>query len=436
MSAGKTGSSRGQRAEGGNVGGRSVGSATLFLAVLLASGCGSREEGSGPYARRVAREIPRIERATGLSFKAPPKVEQRTREEVRRFLEQRFSEDLPPEELSGMERVYKRFGLLPVNMDLRQFMLDLLTEQVAGYYDPKTKVLYVVEGSDEAIVGVTIAHELVHALQDQYFDLDSLQRARDDNDRAMAAQAVIEGQATLEQIASMLGSENVVAALPGGWERVRQMIRESQGGMPVFASAPLILQETLLFPYLSGAEFMRRYKQAFPDRPPFDRMPTSTEQIMHDDRYFESRDEPVAIAFPPPLRGKVAYQNNLGEFETRLLLFEYLQDQSAAVRGAAGWDGDRYALVDLPAGEALVWVSVWDNAVDGAEFFDLLGRGLERRYGQPRAGTGERRNFQARGRDYYVQIAELAGRTVVYYADVPEGTSPRIVELSRLTLRQ
>jgi hypothetical protein len=419
------------------VGGRSVYSALLLLLALGASGCGSREGASGgPYGRRVAREIPRIERATGLTFKSPPKVEQRTRQEVRTFLEQRFTEDLPPEELSGMERVYKRFGLLPANMDLRQFMLDLLTEQVAGYYDPKTKVLYVVEGSDATIAGVTIAHELVHALQDQYFDLDSLQSARDDNDRAMAAQAVIEGQATLEQIASMLGSENVVAALPGGWERVRQMIRESQGGMPIFASAPLILQETLLFPYLSGAEFMRRYKEAFPGQPPFGRMPSSTEQVLHSDRYFESRDEPVAVVLPAPLRGKVAYQNNLGEFETRLLLFEYLQDQGAAMRGAAGWDGDRYALLDLGSGEALLWVSVWDSAVDGAEFFDLLGRGLERRYGQSRGGASDTRTFRARGRDYYLQITALGGQTIVYYADIPQGTVPRLIELSRVVLRQ
>jgi hypothetical protein len=252
----------------------------------------------------------------------------------------------------------------------------------------------------------------------------------------MAAQAVIEGQATLEQIASMLGSENVVAALPGGWERVRQMIRESQGGMPIFASAPLILQETLLFPYLSGAEFMRRYKEAFPGQPPFGRMPSSTEQVLHSDRYFESRDEPVAVVLPAPLRGKVAYQNNLGEFETRLLLFEYLQDQGAAMRGAAGWDGDRYALLDLGSGEALLWVSVWDSAVDGAEFFDLLGRGLERRYGQSRGGASDTRTFRARGRDYYLQITALGGQTIVYYADIPQGTVPRLIELSRVVLRQ
>ena len=99
----------------------------------------------------------------------------------------------------------------------------MLTEQVVGYYDPATKTLYVVNGADEQIVGITITHELVHALQDQYVNLDSLQKASTDNDRLAAAQAVIEGEAQFEQLAIMLGgSDNIAARLPGGRERIRE----------------------------------------------------------------------------------------------------------------------------------------------------------------------------------------------------------------------
>ena len=96
----------------------------------------------------------------------------------------------------------------------------------------------------------------MHALQDQYISLDSIQKVRDDNDRQAAAQAVFEGQAVTSRSPAMLGGTNIAINLPGGWDRVRDMIRESQSSMPIFAAAPDVIQETLIFPYLSGAEFV------------------------------------------------------------------------------------------------------------------------------------------------------------------------------------
>ncbi len=400
--------------------------------------CGGDDNGqSGPYARRVRDAIPKIEKATGLTFKTPPRLEAQPRDSVRAFLERRFEEDMPQSELSGVERVYKLFGLIPAGMDLRRFMLDLLTEQVAGYYDPARKVLFVVEGGDKTITGITISHELVHALQDQYFNLDSLQNARSDNDRLTAGQSVIEGQATLEQIRSMIGGDNT-AAIPGGWDRVRQLIRESQGSMPIFASAPTILQETLIFPYLTGAEFMRRYREERPGRSIFDEMPTSTEQLMHPDRYFQSRDDPTTVELPEPSSGSAVYENDLGEFETRVLLFEYLRDQSAAVRGAAGWDGDRYQLVETSRGDGLVWVTVWDSPIDAAEFFDLMETALANRFNAIRSGSGTqtRRTYRTEDRTFMLSLGDARKRPVVLFVDVPSGVSPLLTDFSRITLRE
>ena len=338
-----------------------------------------------------------------------------------------------------MERSYKAFGLIPANMDVRRFMLDLLSEQVAGYYDPKAKTLYVVEGGDEAITAVTLSHELVHALQDQHFNLDSLMHSRDDNDRLTTGQSIVEGQATLEQLGAMIGSDNAITSLPGGWDRVRQMIREMQGSMPVFASAPTIFQETLIFPYLTGAEFMRRFKQERKGESPFTRLPTSTEQLLHPELYFTTRDDPTTVVLPEPLAGTVDYQNNLGEFETRILLFEFLKDQGSAVRGAAGWDGDRYALIRTPHGDAIVWVSVWDNSIDAAEFFDLLDVSMIKRSGgaiRPGAASGTTRTYAVRNRRVLLQISEIGGRPVVLYTDAPGGVSPRLIDLSKVTLKE
>jgi hypothetical protein len=411
-------------------------SGALLGGALL--GCGGGSDDGSPYARRVAEDIPKIEKATGLAFKTPPRVESQPRDSVRLFLERRFREELPESELSGMERSYKAFGLIPASMNLTKFMLDLLTEQVAGYYDPKAKTLYVVEGGDDAVTGITISHELVHALQDQHFNLDSLTQARDDNDRLTAGQSVVEGQATLEQLSAMIGSDNAITAMPGGWDRVRQMIRDQQGSMPVFASAPTILQETLIFPYLTGAEFMRRFKQEAPGQSPFSRMPVSTEQMMHPERYFETRDDPTTVVLPAPLSGNAVYQNNLGEFETRILLYEYLKEQASAVRGAAGWDGDRYMLIETPRGDAIAWVTVWDTSIDAAEFFDLLDIAMIKRHrGRlTPSGTGTTRTYGASGRRIYLSISDINGRPVILYVDAPAGVSPRLLDLSKVTLKE
>jgi len=421
----------GQRAAG-------RGQLALVLVVLGLAACGGDDGVGGPYADKVRDAIPKIEAATGLKFKEPPRLEAQPRDSVRAFLERRFNEATPASELSGQERVYKRLGLVPAGMDLRKFMLDLLTEQVAGYYDPTAKTLYVVEGGDDAITGITISHELVHALQDQYFNLDSLQDARADNDRLTAGQAVIEGQATLEQIRSMLGGGNTFSMLPGGWDQVRQLIRESQGSMPIFASAPTVIQETLLFPYLTGAEFMKRYKEELPDTPPFGRMPTSTEQLVHPDRYFVTRDDPTTVGLPAPSAGKVVYENNLGEFETRILLFEYLKDQGSAVRGAAGWDGDRYQLVETARGDGVVWATVWDTSIDAAEFFDLMDMALIKRYSaiRPGAATQTTRTYSAGGRTFLLSLGDVHARPVVLFVDVPSGVSPRLSNLSRITVQE
>jgi hypothetical protein len=392
---------------------------------------------AGPYAKEVADAVPKIEQAVGLKFKTPPKVERRSKDEVRNFLMQKFNESMPAAELSGVERTYRRLGLIADTLQLRPFMLELLTEQVMGYYDPTAKVLYVVDGAKPEAVGVTVMHELVHALQDQYLNLDSIQKISGDNDRQVAAQAIIEGQATFEQVKAMLGTNNLAATLPGGWDRIRDMIRDNQSGMGVFSSAPMIIQETLIFPYLSGAEFMRRFDETYPGKVPFDSMPVSTEQILHAGSYFESFDPPTRVTLPEPGgAARAVYSNNLGEFETRLFLFQHLQDQNAAIRGAAGWDGDRYVLFDTKGGEGIAWLTVWDSKIDAGEFYDLIDTVILKRFrnAKPRSADGASRVYEAAGRKVQVTTAEIGGRAVVLYVDVPAGAPLDVIDLSRVTL--
>jgi hypothetical protein len=391
--------------------------------VLLASGCRSNRNIEGPYGKIAGDAIPRIEEVTGLTFKTDPKIEGRSRDEVRSFLERRFREDLPDEEIAGTQSAYRLLGLIPDTLELRPFMLDLLTEQVVGYYDPETKVLYVVQEAPATQINLIINHELVHALQDQYMSLDSLQELRGDNDRQVAAHAVIEGQATLVQIQAMVGGGDLAGAIPGGWDRIREIIRESSTSMPVFSTAPRIIQETLIFPYLSGAEFMRSFQQLRTGDTPYGDLPRSTEQVLHTRAYFQQRDAPTQVTLPNPRVGRSRYQNNLGEFETRLFVYEHARDQALSVRSAAGWDGDRYMVVQTPRGDALVWVTVWDTPVDAAEFTEALDRVISRRF------DGERMNEVANGKRYDVagrEVSwwggEISGRAAVIYTDAPAGT--------------
>ena len=405
----------------------------------LVSACESQKpKYEGPYAQQVAEAIPMIETAVGLKFKTPPKVETRSKAQVREFVLKQLTDQQALRDIGGQESAYKRLGLIPDTLKLQPFLTSLLEEQIVGYYDPGTKVLYVVDGASKEMAGITITHELIHALQDQYISLDSVQKTRGDNDRLSAAQAVFEGQAVYEQISAMLGGSNVAINLPGGWDRIRDMIRENQSSMPIFAAAPTVIQETLIFPYLSGAEFVRNFKDRKPGSSIYKEMPVSTEQILHPAAFFARKDPPTRVDLGALSNATAVYQNDLGEFETRLFLFQHLNDQNEAVRGATGWDGDRYATVTTPQGPGIVWLTVWDSQVDAGEFFDLVGQGIAKRFDTKAAAGSTQlvKNYSAAGRSFTLTTTEIAGRPVVIYADVPAGANTALIQASQVRLSQ
>jgi len=417
---------------------RLISIAVMGVFALLTACESDKPTYEGPYAAQVTEAVPLIEKAIGLKFKTAPKLETRSKAQVREFIARQFTEPRAIRDLAGEETAYKRLGLIPDTLKLQEFIMSLLEEQIVGYYDPKTKVLYIVEGSAKDAVAVTVPHELVHALQDQYVSLDSIQKIEGDNDRRVAAQAVFEGQAVYEQIAVMLGGANVAINLPGGWDRVRDLIRDSQASMPIFAAAPTVIQETLIFPYLSGAEFVRNYKERKPATVLYSDMPVSTEQILHPASFFGTRDTPTSIAIGSVANATTVYQNTLGEFETRLFLFEHLKDQNEAIRGATGWDGDRYVVVNTPRGEGIVFLTVWDSAVDAGEFYDIAGRGIEKRFNTTGIVSADKlsRSYAAGSRTLRLTTAEIEGRPVVIYIDVPAGANTTIIQPAEVRLTQ
>jgi hypothetical protein len=410
--------------------------ARCCLLLAAVAGCDRRRNPDDPYGAQVADAIPQIEKATGLKFKTPPKLEMRSREEVRAFLLKKFNEEMSSTQLRGDEMAYKAMGFIPDTLNLRVFLLDLLSEQIVGYYDPGTKVLYVVRDAPDDLASVTVNHELIHALQDQHLNLDSLQKSKEDSDHKAAVQALLEGQATWIHMKLALGDADLASRIPGGWEQIRATIREGQAAMPKFANAPMAIQESLIFPYLSGAEFVRRYSTRGDARSPLVTLPTSTEQILSEEAFFGATpDAPTPVRLPGTARAN-EHDDTMGEFGTRLFLFQHSKDNASAIAGAHGWDGDRFRVSGAGKERRVVWATVWDSPLDAAEFVDALGQAVLRRYraGAPSSGARGVRTYMGAGRTVIVTPKQVGGRSVVVYVDVPTGTSTNVVDTDRITL--
>ena len=329
-------------------------------------------------ARLVDSLRPVVEGATGLKFRGPTPSALKGREEIREYLIARLREDFPPEREEGITAVYRLLGLISDTLDLKALLLDLYTEQVAGFYDPHTRTLYGVTGADPSQLRLVLAHELVHALQHQYLPVDSLMEQKGNADRQSAVQAVLEGQATIASIRVLTPGQDVLAR-PEFWELFREQIRTQQSSMQVFSRAPLAIRFELIFPYLSGAEFMRWWDSARPGLPlpTVATLPRSTEQVLHPARY-AAGDEPVSLRFADST-ADVLYEDTMGELEAQVLWAVLRGQTDVRTDQELGWGGDRFRVYRSGAGPALVWYTVWDDSTGAARFQNGIGAALAAR---------------------------------------------------------
>lgn len=365
------------------------------VAILL--GCRGTPPATGQeveITRLVDSLRPVVERATGLTFKGPTKSALKTREEVRAYLLEKLQQEFPVSRQEGIEAVYRLLGLLPDTLNLRELLLDLYTEQVAGFYDPAQKTLFGVRGAEPTQLRLVLAHELVHALQHQYLPLDAIMHPQGDADQQAAAQAVLEGHATLASIRVLLPGQDITGN-PAFWQSFREQIKLQQTSMKEFARAPLALREELVFPYLSGSEFMRWWGTAHPGEPLPTRasLPRSTEQILHPARY-QAGDQPIRVRFADSSATDVLYEDTLGEFEVQLVATVLRGGGEVLTEEPIGWGGDRFRVYRTSSGPALIWYSAWDDSTSAARF---------------QGGVGTR--LMARQRDGYRTVAEpVSGR--------------------------
>lgn len=375
--------------------------AALVLALSLLAGSASiAYQGAASIARRdadaltTAEEVLKsISRLRSLEIKSPVKSGLKTRDQIEEAVIRDLDENITPEEFDATRKTLIKLGLIPATFQLRDYVVKLLREQVAGFYEPKSREFYLAAWLPVSEQKTVIAHELVHALQDQHFNLRRFENwPKGESDAEQAAHGLVEGDATLvmfQYAAEQEGGKLDVTRLASLTNMLlQQAAAEDSERYPVLAGAPAVLRETLQFPYVYGVGFAQELlkrkgwaglNEAYSD------LPTSTEQIVHPERFL-TRDRPVRINIPAldSVLGqgwrRVDDDVN-GEIGYRIILAELIPKRRAE-GAAAGWGGDRYCLYENASTGALLITQFtsWDSRADAVEFFNAYCARTEKRY--------------------------------------------------------
>ena len=351
-----------------------------------------------------------------LSIVKPVQSSTQSREEIQRAIIKNLNEETSAADLHASEVILKKLGLAPADFNYRDMMVRLLTEQVAGYYEPKTQQFHLADWIDVDGQRPVMAHELTHALQDQHFNLRRFEKwPKGDSDAELAAHSLIEGDATLAMVLYI--ASNPLRALT-----FLKSIGTMAGASQELNKAPRAVRESLLFPYQEGLNWTRElyrlggWKEV---SDAFNTLPQSTEQILHPAKYL-ARETPVKVLLPDlapllnaaersqgsgdgrrnsttaasqrvsptpgsrlptPSSWKRISSDVEGEFGLFLILDQFLKSPAESRRAAAGWGGDRFDLYENATGEVVyVSISAWDTENDAREFFDAYAKRVQLQY--------------------------------------------------------
>jgi hypothetical protein len=347
-----------------------------------------------------------------------------SRAEIEQMLVRNLNESATPDETSATETMMKKFGLAPADFQLRPFLVELLTEQVAGYYDPKSQEFYLADWIDLDGQRPVMAHELTHALQDQHFNLRRFEDwPKHDSDAEMAAHALVEGDA------SYLMMQYVARDPARQLAFLKSMISGGASASEKIEKAPRVLREQMLFPYLQGVMWVAQgYKQGGWEAisAAYKNLPKSSEQILHQEKYTANEaPQKVAVRDVSAILGRgwrMADNDVFGEWGCYILLDEFLQTIDASKRAAAGWGGDRYALFVGPRKTDVIVAlkTAWDTEADAREFFDAYVRRTTKRYGVEPAEVAPADRHVWRTREG-AAVVERQGNAVIILEGAPDG---------------
>ena len=338
-----------------------------------------------------------------LPIKEPLKKSLRSKDQIRAFIEQQDKEDKDQAQKYADDKTMEAFGLIPKGFPIDSFMEDVLTDQIAGLYDPKAKEFYIADWIPVDEQKEVMAHELTHALEDQSFHIDPwIKAARPNDDGELARDSVSEGSAMAAMVDYDLEDmHRSVRDLPD----VSALIQASAVGEmdkdPKLSKAPIYIRDSLIFPYLAGVTFTQQFLKAHDGWQDlhliFEHPPVSTQQIMHPEKYLADV-QPVAIKLPDwkavaPADWKLLEENVMGEFGVEELLKQFLGEDAAKLT-SPGWTGDRYAVFEDSKDKTLpiVFVLDMDSEEDAARFFGQYSSALEMKY-QTRTHLLRQANF-------------------------------------------
>jgi len=357
----------------------------------------------------------------------PPPVVVRSRADNRRFIEQEINRRYSQDQLEAERKSMVAWGVLPADYDLQRLFLDLLEEQVSAYYDPLGKVMVVGDWLPRAEQRAALVHELVHALQDRELPIDAfISPEPGHGDRLLTRQALVEGEAVALTFDLMLKAQATdISRLPD-LTMTQGLITTSAGG-PVIDKAPKFVRDLLLFPYVEGLGFIYQFRK----RQPWAAMsaiysdpPRSTTQILHPEKYFDRREDPVAVAIPDLSRllpgSQLVSDDDLGEFSLGAVLALHLGDTEGP-RAATGWRGDRYRIWEDAAGRfTIAYRVIVASPQMAAALADQLRASVERRHpelaGKASGRTGGLVTWAEGGRAFAV---ERRGASVVLLEQFP-----------------
>jgi hypothetical protein len=363
-----------------------------------------------------------LSKDTGYAIKHNVKGELASRDQVAKYVNEKMNEDEDAKRLERSEVVLKKFGLLPRDFDLHKFLVQLLQEQVAGYYDVKSKKMYLLDWLSADAQKPVLAHELTHALQDQNFDLKSWESPKaakgrdkeeftfDEDEASTARSAVAEGQGMVTLVDYMLrDSGSSLAEAPQVAEMMRKAMT-SNSEFPLLQKAPLMIRESLVFPYGDGLAFEAALLQKDKDTAftgVFRRPPQDTHEVLNVTAYFHNR--PVQWLVLPDLRKELGadYEKydvgSIGQLDTRILVEQYA-DKNTAEKMAEAWQGGAYYAasnkntnVTGTARIGLIYLSRWTSQEAANEFAKIYTDYLSKRYSnvipiaasEVNCGTGE-----------------------------------------------
>jgi len=337
---------------------------------------------------------------TGWKLKSPLKKSIRTREQIHAYILAEMDDEKDAKERYASARSAEAFGLLPKKFNLDSFLVDLLTEQIAGLYDPKQHEFYIADWIQPDEQRMVMSHELTHALQDQYFHIEEwAHAARPNDDAELARESVLEGSAMAGMLEYTLRDKGAkLRDLP---EFDPSLFVGDLAETPMLKKAPAFLKDSLMFPYFSGLTFsmsVLRTTGWTGFSAVFSKPPANTQQIMHPDLYRASKvPAPLKVDLPNGVPGSgwnLLEENSMGEFGWKEVLKQFLDDERAKKMGA-GWDGDDYITFEQKNAKRLMLFTRtrFDSAEMASAFFSAYSEALKKKYPERAHPSGGEQNL-------------------------------------------